>query len=123
MFFIHQNVYFTKKFDPGFAAWFPHVSKVGMLVPLAQVREPFSAIRWVMERSEKPLAELLGLKPVNLRRVRDLLDAGLELLGVSKRLRLIAQHLMAYFIFKKRFPNRCSWKWANLVLNKKIKII
>ena len=52
-----------------------------MLVPLAQVREPFSAIRWVMERSEKPLAELLGLKPVKLRRVRELLEAGLELLG------------------------------------------
>ena len=52
-----------------------------MLVPLAQVREPFSAIRWVMERSEKPLAELLGLKPVKLRRVRELFEAGLELLG------------------------------------------
>lgn len=56
---------------------------VGMLVPLAQVREPFSAIRWVMERSEKPLSELLGLKPVKLRRVRELLEAGLETLQLN----------------------------------------
>ncbi|CAL1161988.1 unnamed protein product [Cladocopium goreaui] len=56
---------------------------VGMLVPLAQVREPFSAIRWVMERSEKPLAELLGLKPVKLRRVRELFEAGLETLQLN----------------------------------------
>ena len=57
---------------------------VGMLVPLAQVREPFSAIRWVMERSRsKPLSELLGLKAVKLRRVRELLEAGLETLQLN----------------------------------------
>merc|ERR1719326_1555384 len=36
---------------------------VGMLIPLAQVREPFSAIRWVMERAVVPVHELLNLKP------------------------------------------------------------
>mmetsp|Transcript_93580 Transcript_93580/g.222467 ORF Transcript_93580/g.222467 Transcript_93580/m.222467 type:complete len:645 (+) Transcript_93580:99-2033(+) len=56
---------------------------VGMLVPLAQVREPFSAIRWVMDHSSRPLPELLGLKPVTLRRVRDLLEAGLESLRLD----------------------------------------
>jgi len=56
-----------------------------MLVPLAQVREPFSAIRWVMERSRsKPLSELLGLKAVKLRRVRELLEAGLESPGGTR---------------------------------------
>eukprot|EP00440_Ansanella_granifera_P075069 gb/GFBE01081469.1/.p1 GENE.gb/GFBE01081469.1/~~gb/GFBE01081469.1/.p1 ORF type:complete len:685 (+),score=150.52 gb/GFBE01081469.1/:1-2055(+) len=56
---------------------------VGMLVPLAQVREPFSAIRWVMERSARPLPELLGLKPVTLKRVWELQEAGLESLKLS----------------------------------------
>merc|ERR1719352_1478092 len=35
---------------------------VGMLIPHGQVREPFSAIRWVMEHSVSPLQEVLGLK-------------------------------------------------------------
>ncbi|CAK9082391.1 Guanine nucleotide-binding protein-like 1 (GTP-binding protein MMR1) [Durusdinium trenchii] len=56
---------------------------VGMLVPLAQVREPFSAIRWVMERSLRPMPDLLGLKPVPLRRVREFFDAGLETLQLN----------------------------------------
>jgi len=45
---------------------------VGMLIPLAQVREPFSAIRWVMEHATTPLPELLGLKPVSLQHVMEL---------------------------------------------------
>jgi len=56
---------------------------VGMLMPLAQVREPFSAIRWVMERSMRPLPEHLGLKPVTLKRVWELQDLGLETLRVD----------------------------------------
>jgi len=56
---------------------------VGMLVPLAQVREPFSAIRWVMERSVKPLHEVLGLKPVTLKRIWELQEAGLESLRLD----------------------------------------
>lgn len=63
-----------------------------MLVPLAQVREPFSAIRWVMERSRsKPLSELLGLKAVKLRRVRELLEAGLESPGRTMSLCIMMQ--------------------------------
>ena len=49
-----------------------------MLVPLAQVREPFSALRWVMERSPEPLAKLLGLKACSLDRVRQLAEQGVE---------------------------------------------
>merc|ERR1712045_566864 len=30
---------------------------IGMLIPVAQVREPFSAIRWVMEKAVKPLEQ------------------------------------------------------------------
>lgn len=56
---------------------------VGMLMPLAQVREPFSAIRWVMERSLRPLPEHLGLKPVTLKRVWELQELGLETLRVD----------------------------------------
>mmetsp|Transcript_90061 Transcript_90061/g.160375 ORF Transcript_90061/g.160375 Transcript_90061/m.160375 type:complete len:652 (+) Transcript_90061:115-2070(+) len=56
---------------------------VGMLVPLAQVREPFSAIRWVMERSTRPLNELLGLKPVALKRVWELQELGIESLRLD----------------------------------------
>ena len=56
---------------------------VGMLMPLAQVREPFSAIRWVMERSLRPLPEHLGLKPVPLKRVWELQELGLETLQLD----------------------------------------
>jgi len=57
---------------------------VGMLIPLAQVREPFSAIRWVMERAVKPLPELLNLKPVSLQRVMELREMGTEALALDK---------------------------------------
>jgi len=56
---------------------------VGMLVPLAQVREPFSAIRWVMERSTRPLNEILGLKPVTLKRVWELQELGIDSLRLE----------------------------------------
>merc|ERR1712127_991299 len=53
---------------------------VGMLIPLAQVREPFSAIRWVMEHSKEPLPQRLGLKPVKLKRVEELRENGTDAL-------------------------------------------
>eukprot|EP00930_Biecheleria_cincta_P025686 TRINITY_DN18240_c0_g1_i2.p1 TRINITY_DN18240_c0_g1~~TRINITY_DN18240_c0_g1_i2.p1 ORF type:complete len:659 (+),score=120.51 TRINITY_DN18240_c0_g1_i2:163-2139(+) len=56
---------------------------IGMLVPLAQVREPFSAIRWVMEHATKPLPELLGLKAVNMKRVRELHECGVDCLRLD----------------------------------------
>jgi hypothetical protein len=56
---------------------------VGMLIPIAQVREPFSAIRWVMERSPVPLDRTLGLKPVSLQQVLDLQEAGVEALHLE----------------------------------------
>lgn len=56
---------------------------IGMLVPLAQVREPFSAIRWVMEHSTKPLQEFLGLKAVTLKRVRELQECGVDSLRLD----------------------------------------
>jgi len=57
---------------------------VGMLIPLAQVREPFSAIRWVMQRvAPKPLPELLNLKPATVKNVVDLQDAGVEALRLD----------------------------------------
>mmetsp|Transcript_41817 Transcript_41817/g.91245 ORF Transcript_41817/g.91245 Transcript_41817/m.91245 type:complete len:569 (+) Transcript_41817:39-1745(+) len=51
---------------------------VGMLIPLAQVREPFSALRWVMERQTTPLPELLHLKPVTLQQAMELKEAGTD---------------------------------------------
>jgi len=56
---------------------------IGMLVPLAQVREPFSAIRWVMEHCTKPLPEFLGLKAVKLQRVRELQECGADCLRLD----------------------------------------
>lgn len=56
---------------------------VGMLIPLAQVREPFSAIRWVMERAVVPLHEVFNLKPVTLRQVFQLRDAGTDALRLE----------------------------------------
>mmetsp|Transcript_15368 Transcript_15368/g.30264 ORF Transcript_15368/g.30264 Transcript_15368/m.30264 type:complete len:584 (+) Transcript_15368:53-1804(+) len=56
---------------------------VGMLIPIAQVREPFSAIRWVMERSPVPLDRTLGLKPVSLQQVLDLQEAGVQALQLE----------------------------------------
>mmetsp|Transcript_71943 Transcript_71943/g.153792 ORF Transcript_71943/g.153792 Transcript_71943/m.153792 type:complete len:644 (+) Transcript_71943:104-2035(+) len=56
---------------------------IGMLIPLAQVREPFSAIRWVMERAVVPMHELLNLKPVSLQQVLDLRDAGTDALRLD----------------------------------------
>ena len=77
-----------------------------MLVPLAQVREPFSAIRWVMERSRsKPLSELLGLKAVKLRRVRELLEAGLESPGRTMSLCIMMQG----FFFLRGAPSPSFW--------------
>lgn len=57
---------------------------VGMLIPLAQVREPFSAIRWVMEHARIPLHSLLGLKPVTLLQAMDLRDSGTDALQLDK---------------------------------------
>uniref|UniRef100_A0A7S0FKX6 Guanine nucleotide-binding protein-like 1 n=1 Tax=Pyrodinium bahamense TaxID=73915 RepID=A0A7S0FKX6_9DINO len=57
---------------------------VGMLIPLAQVREPFSAIRWVMERAVTPLHELLNLRAVTLRQLLDLQEAGIEALRMDR---------------------------------------
>jgi len=59
------------------------VQIVGMLIPLAQVREPFSALRWVMEHSPRPLAELLNLKPASLAQVMELRDSGVEALDLD----------------------------------------
>jgi len=59
------------------------VQIVGMLIPLAQVREPFSALRWVMEHARTPLQELLGLKPANFQQVLDLRDSGVEALTLD----------------------------------------
>lgn len=56
---------------------------VGMLIPHGQVREPFSAIRWVMEHATKPLHELLSLKPVKLQQVLELRDAGTDALRLD----------------------------------------
>jgi len=56
---------------------------VGMLIPLAQVREPFSAIRWVMERARLPLHELLHLKPLTVQQALDLQEAGTEVLRLE----------------------------------------
>lgn len=56
---------------------------VGMLIPLAQVREPFSAIRWVMEHARVPLHSLLGLKPVTLQQVLRLQDDGTDVLQLE----------------------------------------
>jgi len=59
------------------------VQIVGMLIPLAQVREPFSALRWVMEHARTPLHELLGLKPATLQQVLELRDSGVEALTLD----------------------------------------
>jgi hypothetical protein len=56
---------------------------VGMLIPHGQVREPFSAIRWVMEHATTPLNELLGLKPTTLQQVLALHEAGTDVLRLS----------------------------------------
>jgi GTP-binding protein EngB required for normal cell division len=57
---------------------------VGMLIPIAQVREPFSAIRWVMDHAETPLPELLGLKPVHMPRVMELHALGCHALELGE---------------------------------------
>jgi len=57
---------------------------VGMLIPHGQVREPYSALRWVMEHATTPLEELLGLKPVTLKQAMDLNEAGAEVLRLDK---------------------------------------
>jgi len=56
---------------------------VGMLIPVAQVREPFSAIRWVMECADPPLTTVLGLKPVMVKRVIELQEAGTDTLRLD----------------------------------------
>merc|ERR1740129_850873 len=56
---------------------------VGMLIPLAQVREPFSALRWVMERARMPLNELLNVKAPSLQQVMDLQESGVEVLRLD----------------------------------------
>merc|ERR1712050_81015 len=55
---------------------------IGMLIPIAQVREPFSAIRWVMEMALRPLNESLNLK-ASLQQVMDLQEAGIEALRLD----------------------------------------
>jgi|Transcript_90623 ribosome biogenesis GTPase A len=56
---------------------------VGMLIPHGQVREPFSAIRWVMERCITPLQEQLNLKPVTLEQVLRLKEEGSDALRLD----------------------------------------
>lgn len=56
---------------------------VGMLIPHGQVREPFSAIRWVMERCTVPLQEQLNLKPVTLQQVLTLREEGNDALRLD----------------------------------------
>jgi len=56
---------------------------VGMLIPLAQVREPFSAIRWVMEHASAPLSDILGLRPATLQQVLELREAGTDALRLD----------------------------------------
>lgn len=42
------------------------VQIIGAMVPIAQVREPFSAVRWLAEHTLSPLTEQLKLKPWTL---------------------------------------------------------
>jgi len=56
---------------------------IGMLIPIAQVREPFSSLRWVMDRSTTPLQETLGLKPVTVQQVFDLKEQGTDALELN----------------------------------------
>lgn len=56
---------------------------VGMLIPLAQVREPYSALRWVMMHATRPLQELLGLKSPTLEQVMALRECGTEALALD----------------------------------------
>lgn len=56
---------------------------VGMLIPVAQVREPFSALRWVMEHSIQPLPDALGLKGVSLQQVLDWHSNGVDVLRLD----------------------------------------
>mmetsp|Transcript_65182 Transcript_65182/g.172696 ORF Transcript_65182/g.172696 Transcript_65182/m.172696 type:complete len:559 (-) Transcript_65182:77-1753(-) len=56
---------------------------IGMLIPLAQVREPFSALRWVMEHSSKPLNEMLHVKAVTMPRVLELQEGGTDTLTLN----------------------------------------
>eukprot|EP00932_Pfiesteria_piscicida_P011736 SRR837773.22954.p1 GENE.SRR837773.22954~~SRR837773.22954.p1 ORF type:complete len:351 (-),score=94.09 SRR837773.22954:61-1113(-) len=60
------------------------VQIVGMLIPLAQVREPFSALRWTMEHAKTPLNELLGLKTPLLRDVMAIQETGIEVLTLGE---------------------------------------
>jgi len=53
---------------------------IGMLIPVAQVREPFSAIRWVMQHVNTPLNQLLNLKSVTVQQVTGWHEAGTEVL-------------------------------------------
>jgi len=56
---------------------------VGMLIPHGQVREPFSALRWVMEHATRPLNEVLNLKTATLQNVMDFQEAGTDVLRLS----------------------------------------
>jgi len=56
---------------------------VGMLIPIAQVREPFSALRWVMERVTQPLDELVNVKKPTLQQVLDFHETGTEVLRLD----------------------------------------
>jgi len=56
---------------------------VGMLIPHGQVREPFSAIRWVMERCATPLQEQLNLKPTTMKQVLALKEEGSDALRLD----------------------------------------
>jgi len=56
---------------------------VGMLIPLAQVREPFSPLRWVMERARAPLHELLNVRLPTLQQVLDMQESGTQVLRLD----------------------------------------
>lgn len=47
------------------------VQIIGAMVPIAQVREPFSAVRWLAEHSLSPLPGQLKLKPWTLEEIQE----------------------------------------------------
>ena len=59
---------------------------IGMLIPVKQVREPFSALRCVMEHPSKPLNEMLRVKAVTKPRVLELQEEGTDTLTLNAML-------------------------------------
>lgn len=59
------------------------VQIIGALIPIAQVREPFSAIRWLAAHCPEPLGHTLKLKPYTFHEVSEALQQGVELLRMD----------------------------------------